>query len=158
MHITDDRGKRVRLIPQRQLSIVPGLPSPIPMETRHRICGEMQEHQITRQNIIYTVLAILAMCLTAILWTQLAPTLFAPLKLSPIVHGILMGIWPFLALPPFIWFLTRANRLRIARTIVQYSYCASCGYSLANLTPADDGCTLCPECGSAWRIPAAKDE
>lgn len=156
MHITDDRGKRVRLIPQRQLGIVPGIPSPIPMDARHRIWGEMQEHQLTQQNILATVFAIIVMCIIAIVWTWLAPKVLAPLKLSPIMQGIAMGIWPFLALPPFVWFLTRANRIRIARTIVKHGYCASCGYSLATLTPAEDRCTRCPECGSAWRIDLAR--
>jgi hypothetical protein len=30
--------------------------------------------------------------------------------------------------------------------------CASCGYDLRTLTQAPDGCTLCPECGAAWRL------
>lgn len=157
MHTTDDRGNRVKLIPQRKLGIVPGLPSPIPMEARHRIWGEMQEHQLTRQNILATVLAIVVMCLIAIVWTHFAPKLLAPFKLSPIVQGIAMGMWPFLALPPFVWFLTRANRVRIARTIVKHGYCASCGYSLAAIALAEDRCTVCPECGSAWRRDTLKN-
>lgn len=31
--------------------------------------------------------------------------------------------------------------------------CASCGYSLAGIPREDDGCTVCPECASAWRVP-----
>lgn len=158
MHTTDDRGQRVRLIPQRQLGILPGLPSPLPMKARERIWGEMQEHQLTRQNILATVFAIIVMCIIAFAWSRLAPTLLAPFNLSPIVQGIAMGIWPFLALPPFVWFLTRANRIRIARTIVKHGHCASCGYSLADIPPAEDRCTLCPECGSAWRIDLARQK
>ncbi len=30
--------------------------------------------------------------------------------------------------------------------------CASCGYSLQRLSPEPDGCTVCPECGAAWRL------
>jgi len=30
--------------------------------------------------------------------------------------------------------------------------CASCGYSLAGLEPQPDGCTVCAECGAAWRL------
>jgi hypothetical protein len=30
--------------------------------------------------------------------------------------------------------------------------CAVCEYELAGLTPAEDGCTTCPECGAAWRL------
>ncbi len=30
--------------------------------------------------------------------------------------------------------------------------CAACGYSLAELEPEADGCRVCPECGSAWKM------
>jgi hypothetical protein len=32
--------------------------------------------------------------------------------------------------------------------------CPSCSYSLANLDIEADGCTVCPECGAAWRLSA----
>ncbi len=40
----------------------------------------------------------------------------------------------------------RAGALLAARR------CASCAYSLGGAT-ASDGCTVCPECGAAWRLP-----
>ena len=49
-----------------------------------------------------------------------------------------------------------ARRLRSAATVAEFlggEGCASCGYSLAGLPPAPDGCTVCPECGSAWKLP-----
>lgn len=30
--------------------------------------------------------------------------------------------------------------------------CPTCDHDLASRPPEDDGCTLCPECGSAWRM------
>ncbi len=30
--------------------------------------------------------------------------------------------------------------------------CRGCGYDMQRLTPADDGCAVCPECGCAWRL------
>lgn len=35
------------------------------------------------------------------------------------------------------------------------SICAVCSYDLASGSPDTDGCTLCPECGAAWRLDAA---
>lgn len=32
--------------------------------------------------------------------------------------------------------------------------CPSCGHDLAGLEPGEDGCTVCPECGAAWRLPS----
>ncbi|MEQ8844349.1 MAG: hypothetical protein RIB58_05790 [Phycisphaerales bacterium] len=31
--------------------------------------------------------------------------------------------------------------------------CQACDYDLTGLTPDPDGCTTCPECGAAWRLP-----
>lgn len=34
--------------------------------------------------------------------------------------------------------------------------CPSCRYDLAGLPTEPDGCTVCPECGAAWRFGTAK--
>jgi len=39
----------------------------------------------------------------------------------------------------------------IARFVVGAGACASCDYPLAGVPEAEDGCTVCPECGAAWR-------
>jgi hypothetical protein len=37
--------------------------------------------------------------------------------------------------------------------------CVCCGYDLREVPAAADGCTVCPECGGAWRlVPARADE
>jgi hypothetical protein len=33
--------------------------------------------------------------------------------------------------------------------------CLACGYDLDGLALAADGCTVCPECGAAWKLPPA---
>jgi hypothetical protein len=30
--------------------------------------------------------------------------------------------------------------------------CASCQYALDGILPEPDGCTVCPECGAAWKL------
>ncbi|MEM1165048.1 MAG: hypothetical protein AAGI30_02020 [Planctomycetota bacterium] len=30
--------------------------------------------------------------------------------------------------------------------------CPACDFDLDELVPEDDGCTVCPECGTAWRV------
>lgn len=44
---------------------------------------------------------------------------------------------------------TVAPRAREARL------CPCCGYNLAGCPRDDDGCTPCPECGAAWKVPEA---
>ncbi len=38
------------------------------------------------------------------------------------------------------------------RAWLSIGHCAACGYSLRGLKPEFDGCTVCPECGAAWRL------
>jgi hypothetical protein len=55
----------------------------------------------------------------------------------------------------FLWSRTRnlhAGALR--KGFLACHCCASCGYSLRGLTPQPDGCTVCPECASAWKLEA----
>jgi len=40
----------------------------------------------------------------------------------------------------------------IVRALTRSGLCASCGYTLATSEPEPDGCTVCPECGAAWRM------
>lgn len=41
----------------------------------------------------------------------------------------------------------------VARALRLRHRCGTCAYDLSGCTPELDGCTICPECGSAWRIP-----
>ncbi len=41
--------------------------------------------------------------------------------------------------------------------IVANGRCGSCGYDLAKLPVAEDGCTVCPECGAAWQLHLCSD-
>lgn len=77
-----------------------------------------------------------------------------PSWLLPVCTALFVGLGVRLMLP-FIWGLTRrrmSDQLRDG--YLRASRCPSCGYSLHDLTPAPDGCTLCTECGSAWRVGA----
>lgn len=80
-------------------------------------------------------------------------------------YGISM---PWLWAPFFVWMLIKLAlygilkaRMRaggsenaLVRAMLKERHCPSCAYLLKGL-PADpaDGCTVCPECGGAWRLP-----
>jgi hypothetical protein len=57
-----------------------------------------------------------------------------------------------------LWFVDpifRRRRLRarwrsVLPVFTDRALCPSCGHSLRDLVPADDGCVMCPECGAAW--------
>jgi hypothetical protein len=53
-----------------------------------------------------------------------------------------------------IWIGTRRVRFqRIARVMLKHLRCPHCGYGIRGLpTAPDDGATVCPECGCAWKV------
>lgn len=53
------------------------------------------------------------------------------------------------------WGLKHRHAVQLATSFVtEAGCCASCGYALRGLTPERDGCVVCPECASAWRLSA----
>ncbi len=40
------------------------------------------------------------------------------------------------------------------RAMTDAGLCPSCAYRIDEIGPEPDGCTVCPECGAAWRIHA----
>jgi hypothetical protein len=43
-------------------------------------------------------------------------------------------------------------RRRVRAAILAEHRCPSCSYPLGELAAEGDGCTVCPECGAAWRV------
>ncbi|MGH7244406.1 MAG: hypothetical protein ACREJD_13425 [Phycisphaerales bacterium] len=43
----------------------------------------------------------------------------------------------------------------VARQWLSLGTCAGCRYDLRDIEPAADGCTVCPECGGAWKLQQA---
>ncbi len=41
----------------------------------------------------------------------------------------------------------------VVRVYLSERICPSCAYPLAGVRLEPDGCTVCPECGTAWRLP-----
>ena len=61
-----------------------------------------------------------------------------------IFHGTIFG---FLA-SRYIW----KNRTAAARAMMRTGLCPACAYQIHDIEPDPDGCTVCPECGAAWRL------
>lgn len=59
------------------------------------------------------------------------------------------GWWTYRAMLP-----TRRMEL-IRRAMLRYRRCPACAYRLSGLPLESDGCTVCPECGAAWRFPTS---
>lgn len=69
---------------------------------------------------------------------------------SPPMFVVLLGAWIITWL--LCWFL--GGRQRAAILMAAEGKCACCEYEIAGLPPESDDCTVCPECGAAWRVDA----
>lgn len=58
-----------------------------------------------------------------------------------------------------IWYGFRLTRLRHVRDVLlRHLRCSHCGYDIRGLpTDPEDGATVCPECGCAWRLDETAD-
>lgn len=68
----------------------------------------------------------------------------------PITFGVLLVfilIWTLRA-----WRGLGNDPRRLIDTLIGRNRCGSCGNDLAGLDVGEDGCTLCPECGAAWKL------
>ncbi|MHC4066870.1 MAG: hypothetical protein ACYSUI_20530 [Planctomycetota bacterium] len=53
----------------------------------------------------------------------------------------------------------RAHATRVVAAMLKYRRCPHCGYDIHGLpTDPDDGATVCPECGCAWRLQSERDQ
>lgn len=59
--------------------------------------------------------------------------------------GLLLGWW----MRQSIW---EGNPERVIAALLFVGHCPRCGYGLRACGIDADGCTVCPECGAAWRV------
>ncbi len=56
-------------------------------------------------------------------------------------------------LRPWLLGIVRPGRAAQTRSrFVDALLCPACAHDLKGVPPRDDGCTVCPECGAAWRV------
>jgi Zn-finger nucleic acid-binding protein len=139
---TDDRGRPVTLLRSAGFA-------EWPLEGDPRISALMRRMELARRP------GVRLMPLIAVTWAGLTLALIfairrwwpgAPGWLGPGIQGAVGG----LVLTLLFRALLRARAPQIAPMLTDEGLCASCGYNLAGVTPAQDGLITCPECGAAW--------
>ena len=159
--VTDDRGWRVPLV-RTMLALVPWWAGPLPRATQSAVRSDLLKWSWRKQNVFRrdelwygAVIAVLPALLS-----------FGPLMLSMALNWpagwwrfavIIPGtIVMFLLLPDLLWRLMPPSRCRlVADAVLKHGCCASCGYGIDGASVQEDGCCVCPECGAAWKVPAA---
>ena len=62
---------------------------------------------------------------------------------------VVMGVTLAANLPFFRWYWNPV----IVAAVLRAGHCAACGYAMPQDAVEEGGCTICPECGAAWRLP-----
>ncbi len=142
----DDRGRPVRLVrfakPPAQLALLPWR-ARLLAHTRHAARAVLTSRP-GRWILLVGFTLITLVWLTAEFGPQvIAFTLFSPVSSTLIIMISLTGV------AIINWLRERADALK--RSNIRAGHCPACAYSIASVEPASDGCTVCPECGSAWR-------
>lgn len=109
-----------------------------------------QEDNKFRASKGWIALSLLAMVavVTSVLYFYFAPT-----GGRTVVHYVSVAVAMIPAL--VAWrLLTRQTCRWVATGMANVGWCASCGYCLSGLIANDNECTVCPECGAAWRLPS----
>lgn len=144
----DDRGKRYRLsrdakkmladsdsvVGQKAIKLMPW-----PFRMFMRLYGMI---------MAVLVLAVVASCggmfyIRADVVSDIPGILLFVLVWSFIVLASIGILFPLLLNYPNLWNRRAARIVRV---------CFACCYKLDGIQPESDGCTVCPECGAAWKL------
>jgi hypothetical protein len=137
----DDRGHPVRLM------------NPAAVATDRRFCGTDRDDlrsellMPARHVQVILVLASIPGFVLAVLGTFQVNSGNRLIGWVGVATGAII-----LFVPGFWWHYTHRGGLRMVAVLRKHCLCSCCGYDLRKTPIAGDGCTVCPECGAAWRL------
>jgi len=76
-------------------------------------------------------------------WLLTEPTIWY-VGFGILLHAILMG--------QYFHRCKWQDAQSVVRAMTRSGLCPSCAYNIQGVDPETDGCTVCPECGAAWRL------
>lgn len=134
----------------------PALPAGIGERTRV-LAVEMHKRRVGSWRYYGVVLAV-GLAPVVVSSIVMNVTLFrvaaSPIDARSFIAGLVvaLGMMVLVVLP----LGTRLVRHRlgpdIREAVLDQGFCPSCAYRLEGVPPEADGCTVCPECGGAWRV------
>ncbi|MCP4591995.1 MAG: zinc ribbon domain-containing protein [bacterium] len=151
-HVKDARGRSVTTLDPITMNLLRQT-DVIPVETLRRLADEIGVGWSRRIRTLFIIavvcmgLFLLVTVLGVIADAIRGAGLHVPLPMLVLLPSVWIGPWA-------IWMGTRAARLkRIRRMMLAHLRCPHCGYDIRGLpTDPQDGATVCPECGCAWRL------
>ncbi len=147
-HTKDARGKLVTLLDPYTLKLL-RRSDVIPAESLRKIMDEFGTKTLglARTALVGLVAVPLLLVLREVLqWSRGRPV--------GVFNIEMIGLYGAIPTWIIVWFWQKRSRVRRTCTIMLKNLrCPHCGYDIRGL-PVDpqDGCTVCPECGCAWRL------
>ncbi len=151
-HVKDARGRLVTQLDPVGMNLLRRYDR-IPAEALREIAEEVGTGLTKTTRWLVAVSAVCTVLVTAVAVGLLIEMYRTNAGLGWLVRKCtpFFGVWT----GPFLFWLG-AKRMRFNRirsTMLKYLRCPHCGYDLRMLPRApEDGLTVCPECGCAWRL------
>jgi len=150
----DARGRTVTLLDPYVLHLL-RRHEIIPAETLREIAGEVGPGVTKRRYLAFWACPI---CVVLFFGVVVIRKLVIGVGLH--FDGVERLLWPLnltlMSVGAFMmWRSSRAIRFKRVRSVMlKHRRCPHCGYDLRGLPAApEDHATVCPECGSAWKLP-----
>jgi hypothetical protein len=144
MKTTDDRGRTVTLLKFERGTSTTGGRAPL----------KYSPNQLNRQrkHEASNVLFLFAMLIPVSVGLVMATTTL-PLRGHYYIRGALVLSCAAAMIAAFRFVVRRADRIHAIHHMPAMGLCPACGYGIRGVPSEADGCTVCPECGAAWRVP-----
>ena len=150
--IKDARGRKVTQLDPVTMRLL-RQHGVIPAETLSKLADEIGVGWSKRVRVVFfiAVVCLALFALVAAVGFVADAIKGAGFRMPVPVLVLLPSVWIG---PWVIWMGAKAARFkRIRRVMLKYRRCPHCGYDIHGLpTDPEDGATVCPECGCAWRL------
>ncbi len=156
--VRDARGRVVGQMDPVKIDLL-GQASLIPAETLRAMVAELLP-KARRQRAISIGIAVFTLAFVVgghFIYFRFFSTWMGFDLVGTTIHLVQLGV---ILLGLCVTFrMARAEyRDRVTDVMLQYRHCPYCGYCLRGLpVEAEDGATVCPECGCAWSVSFAMD-
>lgn len=150
--IDDARGRRVHLVGAEWLAWTRAERAAVSRHmSRRGMWGRISKRRLV-VGIVFMLVAVLVLApVPALLTSGVSRWLPTGYNWLTILASIPLGmVPPVVSLNVSRW----AAAAPMAENFVDAGRCASCAYALDHARPDADGCTVCAECGAAWRLDA----
>lgn len=143
--VIDDRSRSVRC--QRR-----GRPRLAWRERRRLWCDHPNWTRLLSKPRVSIIWAYLGIMTVSHVLNWVGPAWWTNFTTQPVVEAL--GVVMSVAFAAAVILMCWSHWVLVERdAYVLGRQCPACEYDIGELKPDPDGCTVCPECGGAWRLP-----